>query len=613
MINDYILLFFFHFPAPRSHTSCPSPNNLPPLQFHNVHGDNIRISRDGKIARRYESFCKGITFSARPVKVQERVCVRFAEISNNWSGVIRFGFTCMDPTSLEGTLPKYACPDLTNKPGFWGKALHERFCQRDNVLFYYVSSSGEVHYGINGEEKGLFITDVDTRGPLWAMIDIYGNSTACEFLDSRTYMCNNNMNVQQPNRQLMPLPSIPTQDIYDINERIQNVNLSVEAVNRRQTIHSSNNLLNQNVINGYQPMQLHPLIGRNVVLTQDRTIATRVDNEFCQGYVFTQRPIKYGEQFIIQILKNDSLYGGSLALGLTSCNPNSLISSDLPDDADVLLDRPEYWVVSKDIGQIVQLSRGDEIKFSVLMSGEVQISRNDNAPITLMYVDQSLQLWAFFDVYGSTQGIRVLSKHAQMPPAYQQPPQPLSIQKALNASVPLNHRVMPAQAQVPNEANLSSRSVGTTTSIISGTPNGDIQVQSSGTVLVVNLPPAPPAPVKSSSSQPTMIRGRSATRVSESSTSLYAAVPCKKQQNAPFVDAHGTVYGTVSNYGPNDPSNGVDCTICYENPIDSVLYMCGHMCMCYDCAMKHWRGGINGGACPLCRAPIRDVIRTYKS
>lgn len=415
----------------------------------------------------------------------------------------------MDPSSLEGTLPKYACPDLTNKPGFWGKALHERFCQRDNVLFYYVSTSGEVHYGINGEEKGLFITDVDTRGPLWSMIDIYGNSTACEYLDSRTYMCNNVQPIQrQPSIPVLPTPA--SQDIYDINERIQSVNINSDSTNRRQTVHSSNNMINQSVINGYQPIQLHPLAGRNVVLSQDRTVATRVENEFCQGYVFTQRPIKYGEQFIIQILKNDSLYGGSLAIGLTACCPNNLSPGDLPDDADVLLDRPEYWVVSKDIGSIVQLSRGDQIKFSVSMSGEVQISRNDNSPITMMYIDQSLQLWAFFDVYGSTQGIRVLSKSSPMPPAYQQPP-PLSIQKALTSPNPMNHRMLAAQAQVPIEASVSAASMAragtTTTSIISGIPSGDIQVQSSGTVLVVNLPPQ--ATVKSmSASQPALVRGR---------------------------------------------------------------------------------------------------------
>lgn len=405
----------------------------------------------------------------------------------------------MDPASLEGTIPKYACPDLTNKPGFWGKALHERFCQRDNVLFYYATANGEVHYGINGEEKGLFITDVDTRGPLWVMIDIYGNSTACEFIDSRTYLCNNAQ--QQVRRQLSaPLPAVPqTQDIYEINERIQGVNIVDPAVvamaNRRQTIHSSNNLMNQNIITGYQAMQFHPLTGRNVVLTQDRTIASRVENEFCQGYVFTQRPIKYGEQFIIQILKNDSLYGGSLAVGLTSCNPSNLLPNDLPDDSDVLLDRPEYWVVSKDIGQIVTLQRGDEIKFSVSMAGEVQISRNENAPITLMYIDQSLQLWTFFDVYGSTQGIRVLSKNTPaMPPVYQQPPQPqhLSIQKALTSPVPLNQRMMAAaQSQSRDDLVSSSRSLRHNTTYIStNEANGDIQVQHGGTVLVVNIPAA---------------------------------------------------------------------------------------------------------------------------
>lgn len=57
---------------------------------------------------------------------------------------------------------------------------------------------------------------------------------------------------------------------------------------------------------------------------------------------------------------------------------------------------------------------------------------------------------------------------------------------------------------------------------------------------------------------------------------------------------------------------GAECTICYENPIDAVLYMCGHMCMCYECALQQWRGK-GGGQCPLCRAIIRDVIRTYKS
>jgi len=63
--------------ASRSSSQYHSTNNLPPLLFHNVHGENIRISRDGTVAKRVESFCKGIAFSSRPVKVNEKVLLDY--------------------------------------------------------------------------------------------------------------------------------------------------------------------------------------------------------------------------------------------------------------------------------------------------------------------------------------------------------------------------------------------------------------------------------------------------------------------------------------------------------------------------------------------------------
>ncbi|XP_033163421.1 protein neuralized isoform X1 [Drosophila mauritiana] len=659
----------------RSPSSCPGPNNLPPLQFHSVHGDNIRISRDGTLARRFESFCRAITFSARPVRINERICVKFAEISNNWNGGIRFGFTSNDPVTLEGTLPKYACPDLTNRPGFWAKALHEQYCEKDNILYYYVNGAGDVIYGINNEEKGVILSGIDTRSLLWTVIDIYGNCTGIEFLDSRIYMYQ-----QQP--AAMPMATMPAQQQqmaqpaanassalnphhphqqsrrslpghtatieHDLERHVmpslQSLHLtgnggSVASVEQAAIAHDlANGLppLRYNANGRLIPVPFHNTKGRNVRLSQDRFVASRTESDFCQGYVFTARPIRIGEKLIVQVLKTEQMYVGALALGLTSCNPAMLQPNDLPNDSDFLLDRPEYWVVSKDIAAAPQ--RGDEIAFFVAPNGEVSISKNNGPAVVVMHVDQSLQLWAFLDVYGSTQSLRMFRQ--QLPNMVAYPSQP---QVNVNASSSSACNAASTSRMLPMTESMSSLNAGATAKLlhhpsqlsvaqststlasaggvngsrmISMPSNGDIlqiQPNGGGTVLVVNLPPAssshdingqlaarPTATVTSSG----VLAGACSSGTLISTTSSQYIEPIANSTN----NAANKWKDSLSDQQSTDSS--AECTICYENPIDSVLYMCGHMCMCYDCAIEQWRG-VGGGQCPLCRAVIRDVIRTY--
>lgn len=50
------------------------------------------------------------------------------------------------------------------------------------------------------------------------------------------------------------------------------------------------------------------------------------------------------------------------------------------------------------------------------------------------------------------------------------------------------------------------------------------------------------------------------------------------------------------------------CTVCLEKRVDSLLYGCGHMCTCVMCGRQVIAGGLG---CPICRAPVRDVVRAY--
>lgn len=77
---------------------------------------------------------------------------------------------------------RYACPDLTNKEGNWAKALTERYCGQGNFIHFYVMSNGEMHYGVNGVNKGVFFNGINVSLPMWVLLDIYGNSTCVEFV-----------------------------------------------------------------------------------------------------------------------------------------------------------------------------------------------------------------------------------------------------------------------------------------------------------------------------------------------------------------------------------------------------------------------------------------------
>ena len=76
---------------------------------------------------------------------------------------------------------------------------------------------------------------------------------------------------------------------------------------------------------------------------------------------------------MIHVLANEDFYIGSQAFGLTNCNPESIDVQNLSEDSDLLLDRSEYRVVSKDVANCPAI--GDELSFTVKQNGSVEFSK----------------------------------------------------------------------------------------------------------------------------------------------------------------------------------------------------------------------------------------------
>eukprot|EP00066_Takifugu_rubripes_P008379 XP_003974532.1 PREDICTED: E3 ubiquitin-protein ligase NEURL3-like [Takifugu rubripes] len=157
---------------------------LGPLTFHcQVFGDKVSLSQGGRLARRGGStFKNGLVFSSRPLGIQEKIHLKVVTTTTGWHGALRVGFTNVQPAARGLPLPPMAIPDLTQKPGHWAIAVPESCCTVGSELKLWVSSRGKVYMRVNNSNRDEeILSGVDVSRPLWAMIDIYGQ-TSCIYL-----------------------------------------------------------------------------------------------------------------------------------------------------------------------------------------------------------------------------------------------------------------------------------------------------------------------------------------------------------------------------------------------------------------------------------------------
>ncbi|XP_056433247.1 neuralized-like protein 2 [Gadus chalcogrammus] len=88
------------------------------LEFHPIHGSNMRLDYTGTQATRVESFANGLCFSKQPLKPGEIFLIEIEEKELGWCGHLRVGLTAHDPAGMDA-VPEYSLPDMMALGDSW--------------------------------------------------------------------------------------------------------------------------------------------------------------------------------------------------------------------------------------------------------------------------------------------------------------------------------------------------------------------------------------------------------------------------------------------------------------------------------------------------------------
>jgi hypothetical protein len=178
-------------------------------------------------------------------------------------------------------------------------------------------------------------------------------------------------------------------------------------------------------------MYFHTVHGKNIELSADKSEAKRTFG-FCQGITFSNSPLTQLQRVTFQVSQNTTTttssqdnnsqqqqqqqqqnnWNGHLKIGLTTKNPSTLTSSDLPEFSyPTLLNTDGFWITTI---KPSYLKHGNKLTLVLDEKNSLQLSINYIVKATLFSNDSSIavgsstKLWLILDICGANNAVKFL-------------------------------------------------------------------------------------------------------------------------------------------------------------------------------------------------------------
>uniref|UniRef100_A0A8C7F8E1 Neuralized-like protein 4 n=1 Tax=Oncorhynchus kisutch TaxID=8019 RepID=A0A8C7F8E1_ONCKI len=323
-------------------------------ELHPRSGKLIGLSNSNRTAQRnqpVQEFNHGLVLSREPLRDRDVFTVRIDKKVNSWSGSVEIGVTALDPACLD--FPSSA---TGLKGGSWivsgcsvlrdGRSVLEEYgrdldqlAEGDRVGIQR-SARGELHLWVNGHDCGAAASGLPTR--LWAVVDLYGKCTQVTVLS-----CEPPSSMERDTEREATDSYLGGGTGTDsgtggrgdrgsssgggaVNSNGSNSDSGAGTGNTGSTNNSPAGGAGLGAVTGgmmtNDALLFHEKCGTLIKLSNNNKTAERRRplDEFNNGVVMTNRPLRHNEMFEIRIDKLVDKWSGSIEIGVTTHNPNNL-------------------------------------------------------------------------------------------------------------------------------------------------------------------------------------------------------------------------------------------------------------------------------------------------
>uniref|UniRef100_A0A672NLP7 Neuralized-like protein 4 n=1 Tax=Sinocyclocheilus grahami TaxID=75366 RepID=A0A672NLP7_SINGR len=318
-------------------------------ELHPRSGKLIGLSNSNRTAQRnqpVQEFNHGLVLSREPLRDRDVFTVRIDKKVNSWSGSIEIGVTALDPAGLE--FPSSA---TGLKGGSWivsgcsvlkdGRSVLEEYGRdldqlgEGDRVGIQRNGKGELHLWVNGQDCGTAASGLPSR--LWAVVDLYGKCTqvtvvSCEPPPEMDGEEDEEVEDEIVSTQAVRPDKFPNNFEPDsgIDSGIGGGGTGGGSSSNSSPAGSSGGVAGLGVAAGVMTtndaLLFHEKCGTLIKLSNNNKTAERRRplDEFNNGVVMTNRPLRNNEMFEIRIDKLVDKWSGSIEIGVTTHNPNNL-------------------------------------------------------------------------------------------------------------------------------------------------------------------------------------------------------------------------------------------------------------------------------------------------